>query len=56
MSLALKIALTVIVAGMAWILEYYARTGWGLSVYGKKFIRVCYVCFGVIALLVIWLS
>lgn len=56
MSIGLKIALTLIVAGMAWILEYYARTGWGLSIYGKKFIRVCYVFFGAIALLVIWLN
>lgn len=56
MSVTLRIALTVIIAGMAWICEHYARTGWGLSVNGKKFIRVCYMFFGIIALLVIWLS
>ena len=56
MSVGLRIALTFIIGGLVWILEHYARTGWGLSYYGKKFIRVCYTFFGAIALLVIWLS
>lgn len=56
MSVILKIVLTLLCVGIAIFLEHYARTGWGLSYYGKKFIRVCYVFFGVVALLVIWLS
>lgn len=56
MSTVLRIALTAVIAGMAWICEHYARTGWGLSANGKKFIRLCYSVFGIIALLVIWLS
>ncbi len=56
MSITLKIVLTLVCVGIVAFLEHYARTGWGLSYYGKKFIRVCYCFFGMVALLVIWLS